>query len=144
MVLLVMATIFIFSSHNTARSEDISDSFAAFFRIEQADENVRVSNQPLWLGFTIRKWAHIAAYLVLAFCMFEALEDRNRRKVFTVVFSYLYAVFDEYHQYRIGRYGRWQDTLIDLLGVFLGLGLALLAPVLLRPLRNRLGLGSRG
>ncbi len=142
MVFLVMATIFYFSSQGTARSEGVSDLFADFLGVEQIEENTRVSNQSVFLGLSIRKLAHVFIFAVLAFCMFQALEDWKKRSVFTVVFSYLYAVFDEVHQVVTGRHGRWQDTVIDLLGIALGLTGALIMPYLLHPLKRRL-LGDR-
>ena len=132
MVFLVMAVIFYFSSQGIVKSEETSDILAEFLGVKQLEENTRVSNQSVFLGFSVRKPAHVSIFAVLAFCMFQALEDRKKRSVLTVVFSYLYAVFDEVHQIMIGRHGRWQDTMIDLLGIALGLAGALALPFLFR------------
>ena len=132
MLLLVMAAIFVFSSQGTAASEDVSDVFAGLFRMKQLEESTRVSNQPLFFGLTLRKMAHIFLFTLLGFCMFQTLEGWKRRFLFTIGFSYIYAVLDEIHQQLIGRHGRWQDTLIDLTGILIGLGLALLLRFLWR------------
>ena len=126
--LLVMAVIFVFSSQASGQSEDLSDAFAGLLNVEQAEMGTRLSNQSLFFGLTLRKLAHIFLFAALGFCACEALAGMKRRAVWAVAIGYLYAILDEIHQSFSRRHGRWQDTLIDLIGVALGVGVALLLP----------------
>lgn len=68
--------------------------------------------------FIFFKSLHIIEYGALAVLIFFAI----LRKKETVIIAYLYALSDEIHQTFIsGRSGRLQDTLFDLLGIFIGL-----------------------
>ena len=127
---LVMAMIFAFSSQASFASEEASDALAELMNMEQKDLQTRVSNQSIFFGLTLRKLAHIFLFAALGFCVYQALADVKRRLVIAVGAGYLYGVLDEIHQSLAGRYGRWQDTLIDLVGVALGLAAALLLPKL--------------
>jgi len=68
--------------------------------------------------FIFFKSLHILEYALLAILLFFAfLKDKP-----TVIFAYLYALSDEIHQTFVpGRSGRFKDTLIDLLGIIIGL-----------------------
>ena len=126
--LLIMAVVFVFSSQGTNQSEIISDSVAAVLHVEQKTEVVRVSNQPLVAGFSLRKIAHIFLFFLLSFCIYQAMESLKGQIFFSILLSYLYGVFDEVHQLLIGRYARWEDTLIDLIGIILGVCAGSLLP----------------
>ena len=127
---LVMAVIFAFSSQASFASEEASDALAELMNMEQQDLQTRVSNQSILFGLTLRKLAHIFLYAALGFCLYQALADVKRRLIIAVGAAYFYGVLDEIHQSLAGRYGRWQDTLIDLIGIALGLAAALLLPKL--------------
>ncbi len=120
MALMVMAAIFLFSMQSTNKSENLSDSVAHVLKIEQQEPTVRASNQPLVAGLTLRKLAHVFVYGVLSFCMTGALQGVRGRITLAVSGSFLYGVLDEVHQHLQGRYGRFEDTLIDLIGIVLG------------------------
>ena len=136
--LIIMGAIFFFSSQGTGTSEDLSDGVADFLRIEQKEESTRVSNQQLFFHLTLRKIAHIVIFAALGFSMFQALEGRKGRAPAAVLLSYAYGVLDELHQTWIGRYGRWQDTVIDLAGILIGVGAALLLGALYRRIKDRM------
>lgn len=138
LALTIMMIIYAFSSQGTSQSEDISDRLAGFLHVEQMDEEVRVSNQPFFAGLTLRKMAHVFLYFLLSFCVYQAMENWRGRVYLSVLFCYLYGVLDEVHQYLIGRFARWEDTLIDLIGIVLGIGAALVLPIVTRFLRERL------
>ena len=53
--------------------------------------------------------------------------------------GYLYAMLDEWHQQIIGRHGRWEDTLIDLIGVVIGMLLSMRWLALLRWILKKKG-----
>ncbi len=123
--ILVMAVIFYFSSQATGTSEDLSDAVAGVLKIQKTSEYTRVSNQSLFLGLTLRKYAHIALYAALGFCVLNAFTNIRGKIFWAAGISYLYACLDEFHQTGAGRYGRWEDTLIDLIGIALGILTAL-------------------
>jgi VanZ family protein len=67
--------------------------------------------------FLILKSFHLIEYSILAFLFLFAIY----KKRLTVIICYLYAISDELHQYFIsGRSGRFRDTLIDLIGILIG------------------------
>ena len=132
--IMVAAVIFYFSSQASGKSEDLSDAFAGFLKIEQKHETMRVSNQGIFLGLTLRKLAHIFLFAALGFCLYNAYLGICFKYRFPLAMGsgYLYGVLDEIHQSMSGRYGRWQDTLIDLAGVVIGICVAISAIYLLR------------
>ena len=154
MALLVMGAIFWLSSWNTVKSEDFSDRVADVLHVEQTEAQTRASNRPLIFGLTLRKLAHIFLFACLGLCVAEALKGFQLslrhgqghlplRIPGTVVLCYLYAMADEWHQELSGRHGRWEDTLIDLIGIGLGIIGALVLDWVVRKIRNYLA-GRRG
>ena len=117
----VMAVIFIFSSQNSGKSENLSDAVAGVLRMEQKEASTRVSNQKLFLGLTLRKLAHIILFAGLGFCLANVFIGVRGRLFWAAGLGYLYAAADELHQTLTGRYGRWEDTLIDLAGIIMGI-----------------------
>lgn len=142
LTLMVMAVIFLFSAQDSQQSEGLSDRAAKVLHVEetltpeQKQANTRISNQPLFAGLTLRKMAHMFLFFCLGFCMTEAMKGWKWRIIGAAVLSYLYAVSDEYHQQMTGRYGRWEDTLIDLAGIVIGIGTAVLIGFLWNKLRK--------
>ena len=68
--------------------------------------------------FYILKSFHLIEYGVLAILLYFALLKYQ----WTVIIAYLYALSDEIHQrFTPGRTSKFTDTLIDLLGITLGL-----------------------
>jgi VanZ family protein len=67
--------------------------------------------------FLILKSFHLIEYAILVFLFLFAVYKRK----LAIFIAYLYAVSDEIHQYFIpGRTGRLRDTLIDLIGILIG------------------------
>lgn len=67
--------------------------------------------------FFILKSFHLIEYALLTILLFLGFRKYKN----SILFAYLYAISDEYHQTFIpGRTGRIRDTFIDLLGIFLG------------------------
>lgn len=68
--------------------------------------------------FIFFKTLHILEYALLAGLIFYGV----LRYKSTIIISYLYSLSDEIHQTFIaGRSGRLKDTLIDLIGIIIGL-----------------------
>jgi VanZ family protein len=86
-----------------------------FFFSTQQTANIIPETVPHFIFF---KSLHLLEYAFLAILLFYAFS----RKKHTIIIAYLYALSDEIHQTFIpGRSGRLRDTLIDLIGIFLGL-----------------------
>ena len=73
--------------------------------------------------FILRKIAHILEYLILALFLYRAFKgsfNMNKRRLFIypALFSFLYAISDEIHQYFVpGRSCAIKDVLIDTIGI---------------------------
>lgn len=68
--------------------------------------------------FIFFKSLHLLEYATLAILLFYAIKKNKE----TIIIAYLYALSDEVHQtFVMGRSGRLKDTLIDLLGIIIGL-----------------------
>ena len=135
--LLVAGAIFCLSAQPSVRSEDLSDAVAGVLRLKQKSKSVRVSNQDLFLGLTVRKLGHIVMYAALAFCICNAVTGIRGKIPLSAGISYAYAVLDEVHQNYSGRNGRWQDTLIDLVGIVIGIAAAVLLAFVREKIANR-------
>ena len=68
--------------------------------------------------FLFFKTLHLLEYAFLAILLFYAFSQKK----YTIIIAYLYALSDEIHQtFVAGRSGRLRDTIIDLIGIILGL-----------------------
>ena len=121
--------IFIMSSQPGEESNWFSDSVAEKLGIEQENEWTHVSVQALILGFNLRKIAHIVIFAGMSICAFLSQDFRKRlrdRVWIAILVTYAYACFDEFHQSLVPeRFGSFSDTLIDLIGILLGIGIIL-------------------
>jgi len=87
-----------------------------FYFSSQQTTGVGGTNQTT--RFLILKSFHLIEYAFLAWLLSFAIF----KKKWVVLIAYLYAISDEIHQSFIpGRSSRFQDTLIDLIGVLIGL-----------------------
>lgn len=74
--------------------------------------------------FILRKIAHILEFAILTFLFLRILakEDLSNKNIiiYSIVFSFLYALSDEYHQtFVLGREGSLKDVGIDSIGILL-------------------------
>jgi len=73
--------------------------------------------------FFLRKMAHITEYFILTFLLYRAFSGSFKMNTFRLfiypaVFSLLYAISDEIHQYFVvGRSCSSRDVLIDAIGI---------------------------
>lgn len=68
--------------------------------------------------FLILKTFHLIEYVILFVLVFFAVKKRQ----LSAIISYLYALSDELHQSFIpGRMGKFSDTIIDLIGIYIGI-----------------------
>ena len=121
---LIALIMFYFSSQPGDESNELSDSFAELIRIESDGSGMLISVQPLVLGLNLRKMAHIGIFGTLGMLAFLSQDERRPstlRALFAIIVSYSYACVDEIHQSFVsGRAGMFADTIIDLIGILLG------------------------
>lgn len=121
-VLFIMGLIFYFSSRtgsqSNAQSDPIVFKFLDLFEISTKYLRVMI--------IIVRKSGHIIEYIMLGFFMLLAFYQNFtwtlKIKIFaSVFFSYLYALSDEWHQLFVAqRSGLFSDTLVDLVGIIIG------------------------
>lgn len=129
--LLLMILIFILSAQSASSPDGISDSLANLVKTEQTGPDLSTSHQSIWMGLTLRKIAHIFLYCCLGLCMYQALEGWKHRIQWSFAFSFLYCIIDV-----AVHHGKWQNTLIDLIGISIGIGLAFLLPSINRQMKK--------
>ncbi len=77
-----------------------------------------IGGDSYWLRFFILKSFHLIEYAVLFILINFAINS----KIKSVIIAYFYGITDETHQlFTAGRTAKFTDTLIDLLGIFIGL-----------------------
>ena len=124
-----MAFIFLFSSQDTFKSNEMSggmvEAFCSWAFGGLPEEELQN------LNLILRKCTHFSIYAGMAVCMslFFLTFSGSLRKKFglVVLLAFLYASLDEWHQTFVpGRTGSIRDVLIDTCGAVLGASLVLL------------------
>ncbi|MCX7911254.1 MAG: VanZ family protein, partial [Endomicrobia bacterium] len=84
--------------------------------------DLKIKQLGFW-DFVLRKIAHITEYFVLVILFLRAfkisLDNKDNKKIYflSIIFSILYAISDEIHQYFVpGRHFALTDILIDSIG----------------------------
>lgn len=111
-LILWLLVIFIFSSQ--ANSGDITHNIIG----EVVNTNYTITTT---LNFLIRKLAHLTEYFILALLTISLLKEYTKKQkiiiITTIIFCFLYALTDEYHQSLVpGRSALFTDVLIDTTG----------------------------
>ena len=135
LTIAVMCTIFCLSHQDATKSANTS-SFLTKIAVKilygNYDSEPPEVQQELWdkASFIVRKLAHFSIYTALGFC---ASFTVGKRKLITpqslgvIVFGFLYAVSDEFHQHFIpGRSCEFRDMMIDTGGVTVGMCVSLI------------------
>lgn len=130
LTLAVMVTIFVLSSEDADTSSQTSSSLTKV-AVTIIDKNYYneppAKQQEIWhqASFIVRKLAHFSIYTVLGFCASVAAGRRRLftlRSLGTVLFGFLYALSDEFHQsFSAGRSCEFRDMMIDTGGAALGM-----------------------
>ncbi len=115
LLIIWLIVIFVMSSFggddSASQSNIIVDFIAKLFNVS----NLEV------LSFIIRKLAHVTEYLILGVLFTNVVHLYNAHNYWGIVYSFLYAISDEIHQYFIpDRACQITDMLIDLFGIILG------------------------
>ena len=128
LVILTMLAIFYFSASDGVKSEEASKKAAKdVITIIYPNKNEATSQFVDNHLTIIRKTAHMIEFALLGFLLSKLLKDLKetfnyKLALFALVFSYLYAIFDEIHQLAInGRNSSILDTLIDAVGAVIGI-----------------------
>jgi len=147
-----MAAIFWFSAQNSEQSGELSGSLTREVvevvlewigaPVTEPDTPGGISAILETLEVLVRKSAHFAIFSVLGFCTAFAVRQvaDGKRRVFLVSSGWcaFYAATDEFHQYFVpGRACMWQDWLIDVAGVLLGVGAAFVLFWLMDKMREK-------
>lgn len=130
LLLICMATIFMFSSQNGNISGNLSSGitltlariFVKGFENFDIEKQIEIVDS---MHFYIRKAAHFSIYALLGFIAWLNLHQytENTRKKFLISlpFCLLYAASDEFHQlFTDGRSGSPKDVAIDFSGAIIG------------------------
>lgn len=132
---LWMVVIFRFSSQtaadSTTESMAITEKILRFFIANPSNELIDSFEN------IVRKLAHFSEYFVLGDLFYITLRSfglSKRKSAYAILFSAIYAVSDEIHQYFIpGRACRWYDMVIDTSGSVFGY----FSCIILASLKNR-------
>ena len=90
----------------------------AFIFYLSSQQTTGIGGDSYWQRFFILKSFHLIEYALLFILINLAINS----KFYSLIISYLYAISDEFHQsFTPGRGAKFVDTLIDLLGIFIGL-----------------------
>lgn len=111
---LIMAVIFVLSSQSGEASDEMSISFTSFLLSADFDF-------ALFINFIVRKFAHLIEYAALAVPVYLFVESFKISEalccIYSVLFTSLYAVSDEIHQYFVeGRSCQIDDIFLDSAG----------------------------
>ena len=126
---LCMTVIFIFSADNAEDSSEKSGRIVkAVVKIFVSDfDEMDNEKQEEILGnvsFFVRKAAHFSIFMALGFCVsgiFGKIKFLSRNTPITLLFCFLYACSDEFHQsFSPGRAPQVRDVLIDTSGALTG------------------------
>lgn len=120
-----MGLIFMFSNDTAVESSKKSDGFiikTVQVVLGRKLEDKEKKQYIKYLVVPVRKMAHALVYLVLGILVSSLLGVDDKKKVlYAVLFTFLYASFDEIHQAFVpGRSCEVRDVLIDTLGAFIG------------------------
>lgn len=130
-----MGLIFYFSSQEATASDKTSSGFVEiiikFFDFNDRISDVQIAKINENFSTLVRKTAHFSIYLILSFIASLLLCEYKitglRQVLFAVIFSFLYACSDEFHQLFVeGRSAQISDIALDTCGAILGAFLVLL------------------
>ena len=137
LLLLWMTMIYVFSDMEGSlslklsnkiivKSAEIKDEITHKDTSQMTEHEKDKSNQSLIkkYNYPIRKSAHIFEYLILSLIMYNLLTqynvDRKHKYIYSILFCFLYACSDEFHQLFKNRTSKFTDVLIDTFGSTLG------------------------
>lgn len=127
LLIIWMGVIFYFSAQNGDSSKELSSGVLNKVILKIFSGNIS-SEMAGNIEFIIRKMAHFTEYFVLGILANLSLRKPETKKkrilLMTIIFCFLYAVSDEFHQnFSDGRSPSVRDVFIDSLGSLTGISL---------------------
>jgi VanZ family protein len=133
LIILWMLFIFFMSSRTGSESSAMSGRLLEWFAFFHVDIHSPVGES---LHFIIRKGAHLFEYFVLSLLFynyFKGFMTGYKRYYLAIIFSFLYACTDEFHQTFVpNRAGAFTDVLIDTTGAVIAILLVLIYRVTIK------------
>lgn len=129
LVITCMGTIFFFSSQVAEDSDKTSEGFiiniVRLVDIREAFSQTEVEEIAITLNAVVRTGAHFTIYAVLGFLIAMLLDEYQiygvRMVLYSVLWAFLYACTDEFHQSFVpGRSAQLSDIITDTLGALCG------------------------
>ena len=145
-VLVIAATLFIFSNSAKGPVESGNDSGRVTEAVVDVIENVKGEEigegEKENIHHFVRKFAHFAEFLLLAiFCTLLIISVKFTRPVYLLPYTLLYgvlvALFDEYIQSFTGRGSAVKDVLLDFSGFITGCAFVYLLSYLVNFIKTR-------
>ncbi len=130
LIIVWMATIFMFSNQWSQKSSNVSGKTIRFIldklSITENMDKVQIDKLVEKLQTPIRKLAHFSIYALGGIISFIFINEYNlkhgKKLLFALAICVIYAIVDEIHQYFIpGRSCEIRDVLIDSTGAILGI-----------------------
>lgn len=146
-IIVNCAIIFSFSSEEATTSSKTSGKVAGIIIDIFADgKNMpeKVKNEKIEsIQNIIRKTAHFSIYMLLGMLVMACMQTYNCKNLIkfsiSVLFSFLYASSDEFHQtFVAGRSGEFRDVCIDTLGATTGICIVLVTFFIIRKVRKNI------
>ncbi len=144
-IIIVCRQIFIFSNQNAEKSSGVSKKVASFLldtfdggkNMPEHEKEQTVS----YMQYFVRKGAHFSIYMllgVLTMCCALTFKGETAYKFdFSVLFCFMYALTDEFHQLFIpGRSGEFIDVCLDTFGASIGILIILLTYVIICKIKS--------
>lgn len=130
LIILLMITIFSFSSDNGDKSNKKSDGVIVFISKLFIDGDLEKKQKEEYIenfSYVVRKSAHFSIYFLLGLLVFSFMSEFDiklkKQLIIAFLICFLYACSDEIHQLFIsGRSGQISDVLLDTIGSSGGLG----------------------
>lgn len=135
LTVICMTAIFMFSTDNSESSSDKSGTitetavevFVKDYNSYSPDKKLDIFNEAEHI---IRKLAHFTIFSALGFCASMTAGKRrlfSKKSCFVILFCFIYACTDEFHQYFIsGRSSQFSDVIIDTGGALAGMLISLM------------------
>ena len=130
LAILWMFVIFMFSNQDSQTSNEGSTQVIEY-TVEEINDvtNAEIDKTSVsdTLNVPLRKISHVMEYFILVLLIINALASSKKKFVtknlyiLSFAICYLYSCTDEFHQSLSNRDGRFIDTLIDSIGIVIGL-----------------------
>ena len=116
----------------------MNNSISGLYNLQQEGQQIRVANRQLLFGLNLHKTVYFILYSCLSFCIMQIWSGNKGQIVWSLLISCGFGVLDIFYQHFSNCYYYWKDTLIDLIGIIIGIGIAILMPYVNRWLKKHI------